>query len=106
MDGREVGLAAVASTALDRLLGLMGRSELPGSVALWLPACGSVHTCFMRFPIDVVYVNAGSEVLRVVRGLRPWRISFGPRGARQTVELRAGDAEALQLHPGARLELC
>ncbi len=104
-DGRYVGAVAIAWTALDRLLGLMGRSTVPGALALWLPTCRSIHTCFMRFPIDVVYVDADLRVIRIHRNVRAWRASWGGRGSRHAFEVRAGDADSLGLREGVRLEI-
>ena len=81
----------LAVTFGRRLRGLMGRRELaPGSGMLLRPA-GSVHTCFMRFPIDVVFLDADLRVLRVAHRVEPWR-AVRARGARAVLELPAGRA--------------
>jgi uncharacterized membrane protein (UPF0127 family) len=59
----------------------------------------SVHTSFMRFPIDVVFLDSELEVLKIVPALRAWRLA-GQRGARWTVELPAGTCEARGLRVG------
>ena len=74
----------------ERLIGLMGRGSLGPGDALWLLPCGSIHTCFMRFAIDVVFLDSSGTVLRVTRNVRPWRLAWAPRGTHSVVEVQAG----------------
>lgn len=84
----------VADTPLRRLRGLLGRRALaPGECLLLHPAC-AIHTCGMRFAIDVVFLDDEHRVLRVVEGVRPWRLA-SCRGARSVLELPAGTCVAL-----------
>lgn len=81
----------VLETPWKRLRGLLGRrSLLPGAGVILTP-CRSVHTCGMRMPIDIVFVDAGLRVTRVVRELVPWQAS-GCCRARHVVEMAAGAA--------------
>jgi hypothetical protein len=75
----------------SRLFGLLARRRLSRGEALLLAPCASVHTCFMRYAIDVVFLNRRGRVLKVVERLPPWRWT-GCRGAHATLELRAGQA--------------
>lgn len=75
-----------------RLLGLMFRPRLEPGGGLWLEPCRSVHTHFMRFPIDLLFLGREGRVLRVIRGLLPWRISPVVPGAVAVLELPAGAA--------------
>ena len=84
----------VARSPRDRLLGLMGLPELPQGCGLLFPRCDSVHTAWMRGPIDVVFLDDGGRVLGVRPGLRPWRVARC-RGAAAVLECRAGGAEVL-----------
>jgi uncharacterized membrane protein (UPF0127 family) len=68
----------------------MGRSSLPPGEALLIRPCSSVHSFFMRFPIDVVFLDREGVVLKVYAPLRPWRASTWVRGARQALEMPAG----------------
>ena len=86
-----------------RLFGLLALPRLQPGEALALKPCSSVHTFFMSYPIDVVYVDRDGCVLKVVPALAPWRLS-GCWGARTTLELAAGEAERLQLRPGSRVD--
>ena len=95
---------AVADRPLSRLRGLMGRRELAPGEGLLLRPTPSIHTCFMRFPIDAVFLDAELRVLSVEPDLRPWRFA-GRRRTRAVLELPSGEAERLGLEPGAVLEL-
>ncbi len=74
----------------DRLLGLLGRSGLPEGSALAIEPCRSIHTFFMKFAIDAVFLDGSGRVVRAVRELRPWRAAGAHRAAAQVVELPAG----------------
>lgn len=68
----------------------MGRSELAPGRALWIEPCNSIHMFFMRFAIDVLFLDRAGRVKRVMLRLKPWRVSPIVFGARTTVELPAG----------------
>ena len=80
---------ALAVTAWTRTKGLLGRSSLDPDEGLWIQPTGSIHMWFMRFPIDVVYADAEGRVLKLVHGIRPWRMS-ACRGAKVALELPVG----------------
>jgi uncharacterized membrane protein (UPF0127 family) len=92
----------LADTLWRRMRGLLGRRELEPGEGIVLRPSWSVHTFFMRFAIDVVFVDADQIVSKVVGTLRPWRTATC-RGARDVVELRAGECERLELTSGDRL---
>ncbi len=92
----------VADRPFRRMKGLLGRSGLaPGEGILLRPA-SSIHTWFMRFPIDAVFLDAEGRVLRVASTLKPWRAA-GCRGARAVLELSAGESERRGVRPGDRV---
>ena len=93
---------SVADTIWTRLRGLMGRRRLEPGEGLLLRPSGSVHTCFMRFAIDVVFLDGELRVLAVSPSVRPWRLRL-QRGARAVLELPAGDAERVGIAPGDHL---
>jgi uncharacterized membrane protein (UPF0127 family) len=99
-----VGRCAIARSPVARMRGLLGRRELPSGEGILLRPAGSIHTAFMRFPIDAVFVDGDLEVLRIARELPPWRMAAA-RGARAVLELPAGEAARRRLTVGARLEL-
>lgn len=94
----------VARTPLARMRGLLGRSGLAPDEGLLLQPAGSVHTFFMRFPIDVVFLDGERRVLRVASAVRPWRTAAA-RKAREVVELAAGEAERVGVAAGSVLRL-
>jgi hypothetical protein len=90
---RDVELASDARVARgywSRLAGLLGRRRLAPGEALVIQPCNSVHTWFMRFTIDVLFVDGEGRVVKAVSGLRPFRISTAFRGARAAIELPRG----------------
>jgi uncharacterized membrane protein (UPF0127 family) len=93
-----------AVTRASRRRGLLGRDGLPASHALMLEPCAAVHTAFMRFPIDVVFVDGQGYAVKIVRNLPAWRIAVAPR-ARAVIEMAAGSLEHLDLSIGDRLVL-
>ena len=102
-DGRVVcERCVVADSPLVRMRGLLGRSNLPREEGILLRPASSVHTWFMRFPIDVVFLDRELAVLRVVPRLRPWR-AVARRRAAAVLELAAGESERRGLRPGDRL---
>ena len=95
--------ARVARGYWSRLIGLMGRGSMRPGEGLVLDPCTSVHTFFMRFAIDILYVDRSQNVVKVVSALRPFRISAVLRGGRAVIELPGGTAERTQTVPGDQL---
>lgn len=94
----------VADSPLLRLRGLLGRPELTDGEGLLLRPSGSIHTWFMRFPIDAVFLNRDLEVVHIAAGIGPWRMARG-RKARAVLELAAGQAVRRGIEVGDRLVL-
>ena len=92
----------LAETPLARLRGLLGRTGLPSGEGLLLRPAGSIHTAFMRFTIDAVFLDAADRVVKVASDLRPWRTA-ACRGARSVLELPEGEAQKRGLRPGVLL---
>ncbi len=95
----------VANTTLSRLIGLLNHSVLPENAGMLLTQCSQVHTLFMRFPIDVVFLNSKKEILGI-ESLKPWRFSKFYLKARFALELPVGAATKLGLNRGQTLEVC
>jgi len=95
-------IVELAITRAARRRGLLGRDALDVSAGMMLAPCVSVHTAFMRFPIDVVFVDRDGVVRKIVRDLKPWRIAASPR-AYAAIELAAGIER--DIAPGDRLFL-
>ena len=81
---------ARAASVGSRLKGLLGRSALADGEGLHLVPCNSIHMFFMRFPIDVAFLDAQGRVVRAVHGIRPWRATRLHLKARSALELAAG----------------
>ena len=103
LDGRVVcEHLLVAARPLRRMRGLLGRASLPPGEGILLRPAGSVHTFFMRFPIDVVFLDRDERVVGIEAAVPPWRTA-SRRGARSVVELAAGECERRGLRVGDRL---
>jgi len=96
--------AELAITSASRRRGLLGRDGLDPGAALIIAPCNSVHTFFMRFAIDVVYVDRAGRVRKIVRALRPWRISAA-MFAYAVIEFGAGSLDGRDVVRGDRLYL-
>jgi uncharacterized membrane protein (UPF0127 family) len=95
----------VADTAASRMVGLLGRSGLGRDAALHITPCNAIHTFFMRFALDLVFLDAGRRVVRLVRGVGPWRMVYGGPGAHSVIELESGWFPEGILKPGDTLAL-
>jgi uncharacterized membrane protein (UPF0127 family) len=89
----------IADRALPRMRGLLGRDGLAPGEGMLIDPSPSVHMFFMRFAIDVVFLDKSRTVVKVVRELRPWRAA-GARKAAAALELPAGAAARCGLRPG------
>ena len=94
----------VADRPLTRLRGLLGRKALPPGDGLLLRPAAAIHTCFMRFPIDAVFLDSDLRVVGVAAHLKPWR-GAARRGARAVLELSAGESGRRRVEVGDRLLL-
>lgn len=84
-----------ADTFWKRAVGLISKSGLEPGHGLLIPNCGSVHTCFMRFPIDVIFLDNENRVIKILRGVKPWRMAWGGRRARSVIEVQSGWLERI-----------
>ncbi len=94
----------VAGSGTARRKGLLGRENLASGEGLWIVPCESVHTFFMRFPIDLVYLDRKNRVRKLCAGVGPWRISACLM-ARSVLELPAGAIRATQTQRGDIVEV-
>ncbi len=94
---------ARADTFTTRLLGLIPRRSMGEEEGLWLEPCAMIHMCFMRFPIDAVFLDRDLKVLRVLENMKPWSFSPWVYGARGVLELPAGRSSG-RLAAGDQLE--
>ena len=94
----------VAATRATRAVGLMSRENLDPGEALWIVPSRGVHTCWMRFPIDVIALDDKGVIIDRVVNLKPWRVRLPRRGTAGVLELRAGTLDAAGAHIGHRIE--
>lgn len=94
----------IASSFFDRLIGLMFSSSMVGFDGLLIKHCQSIHTFFMRYEIDVVFLDSKMKVVKVIRRMKPWRVSAFYWRASQVLEL-AGGTVTDDLKPGMFLEV-
>ena len=94
----------LADGPVSRARGLLGRAGLSQGDGLLLKPTFSIHTFFMRFPLDVVFLARDGAVVDVVSRLKPWRAATRLR-ARAALELAAGEAERVSVRVGERLKL-
>jgi uncharacterized protein len=92
----------VADRPVSRLRGLLGRSELRPGEGLLLRPASAIHTCFMRFPIDAVFLDRDLRVVGISDDVAPWRAA-AKRGAKSVLELPAGESARRGLSLGDRL---
>ena len=93
----------VARSLFSRMKGLLGESSLDQDQALWIDPCNSIHTFFMKFDIDCVFVNRNLEIVDVAKNIKPGRILFPRWSACSVIEMRAGQAEEKGLRKGEQL---
>lgn len=80
----------LADKVYSRLIGLMGKKGLPADSALILKPCFQIHTFFMRFNIDVIFLSRDMHVIHVIENMLPWKISKFIRDSYYVVELPGG----------------
>jgi uncharacterized membrane protein (UPF0127 family) len=87
---------------LSRMKGLLGRRSLPAGEGLLIRPAPSIHTFFMRFPIDAVFLSRAGEVMKISAEVRAWR-ARSCRRAYAVLELAAGEAERRGITTGDHL---
>src|SRR4030095_7855747 len=95
----------VAATRAPRAVGLMSRENLEPGEALWIVPSRGVHTCWMRFPIDVIALDDRGVIIDRVVDMKPWRSRLPRRGTAGVLELRAGALDASGTQVGHRIQL-
>ena len=83
----------------------MFRADLAPGCGMWISPCSGIHTFFMRFSIDAVFIDRRQRVVRVYERLRRWRLVLLVPGAHSVVELPAGTMAGIGLRPGEQLAI-
>ncbi len=89
----------------NRMMGLMGRDQLDEQQALFFDHCNWIHTCFMKFSIDCVFLDEKGVVKKIYHNIRPWRFAGPVWGAKSVIEMTAGLASKNNIQLGDHL-LC
>lgn len=93
-----------AATSAERRTGLLKHNKLDEGAGLWIVPCEAVHTFFMKFAIDLIYLDKKRRVRGTVRALPPWRISMC-LPAHSVIELPPGTIDRSGTAKGDELEL-
>lgn len=96
---------SVADTFWTRLKGLLGRTSLAEEEGLLIRPCNSVHTAWMKFTIDVVFLAEDGRVVALLEKLVPFRVSKVYSGARMVLELPAGRIRTTGIEVGDQLNI-
>jgi len=91
---------ALADSMFRRMKGLLGRNELERGESLWIKPCNSVHTFFMKFPIDILFLNRKNQVVAAIKNMKPNRLTRLYPKSVSVLELPAGTIEATSTEVG------
>ena len=92
-----------ASNLWEKTKGLLGQEDMPASQAFWLTSCASVHTFFMKFSIDVIFVDKNLKITSIAHSVPPFRIVSGTWKTSSTFELKANQLNSFNLKKGDEL---
>jgi len=95
----------VANTPFRRLKGLLGRTSLEEGHSLVIKPCSSIHTFFMQFPIDVIFLDKDNKVAALAEALRPWRLFGAPLKGKLVIELPSGTITRTKTSKGDTIEI-
>lgn len=79
-----------ANTVFSRMKGLMFMDEMKGMDALLIDPCNSIHNCFVRFPLDVLFLDKNYRIVKIIRHFKPWRFSWIYFRAKMVIEMPSG----------------
>jgi uncharacterized membrane protein (UPF0127 family) len=92
-----------ATNIFSRMLGLMFSAELPNCDGFLISPCNSIHTFFMRYPLDVLFLDKNFKIVKVIYGLSPWRMTWIYFKSSHVLEMKAGTMKK-GLNAGETLE--
>lgn len=84
--------AEETETAIERLKGLLGQPPLTDELCLWIKPCNSIHMFFMKYPIDVIFLDVNDSICKLVHNIKPWQMS-AKLGAHSVLEVAAGSIQ-------------
>ena len=83
----------LAHTSATRMKGLLGKTSMEQNYGLWISPCRSIHTFFMKFPIDVIFLSSSNQVVKLINNMKPFRLSPIVFSAKSVLELSTGAIE-------------
>lgn len=92
--------AKVADSFISRLVGLLNRKSLALGEGLLIVPCNSIHSCFMRFTFDAIFINENMEVIYIIESMAPFKFSPVIKEAKSVIELPAGVVRQTKTEPG------
>jgi uncharacterized membrane protein (UPF0127 family) len=93
----------LASSTWARFWGLMFKKGVPEGGGILLTRSSSIHSCFMRFRFDAIFLDNDDRVVKIIPAMKQWRAALGGKGAKNTLELAAGVAESTNTQVGDQL---
>lgn len=93
----------IADSFWTRAVGLLGSSSLEDQQGLWIKRCNSIHTFFMKYAIDCVFLDKTMKVIEVKKEISPWKMTWPVWQASTVIELAAGVAEKKNIRLGDQL---
>ncbi len=96
---------SVATTFVDRGVGLLSKSSLSDSEGLWIHRCNSIHTFFMKFSIDCIFVNKDLIVDDLVENIKPWKLVLPRWRSRSVIEVPSGFISKSKVKKGDQLDV-
>lgn len=95
----------IADGMWSRMVGLLGTKNLDDQQGMWIHPCNSIHTFFMKFAIDCVFLDSKMKIKKIVSDIAPGRLIAPCWGAKSVVELKAGMARQKELKVGDQLHV-
>lgn len=95
----------VATNFVDRGIGLLKKNNLEEQEGLWIHRCNSIHTFFMKFPIDCIFLDKNLVVQDLVENISPWQVVLPRWNSRSVIELKSGIIKKFQLKKGDQLDV-
>lgn len=93
----------IADSFFSRAKGLLGTQALPTEQGLWIYHCNSIHTFFMKYAIDCVFVNKNMVVKKIYLNVKPWRMTWPAWGSDSVIEVAGGEVSKWNLKVGDQL---
>lgn len=95
----------IATNVFERLRGLLGKKEMAEDEALLIPNCNSIHTFFMNFAIDVVFIDKSHQVVSISNNVKPWKLLLPRLKATKTIEFKSGFVNSNLIEIGDQLDV-